>query len=849
LTNARVDRFTGLIIDAATLRLHGIERDWLINKTSFGKSDNVIYAVDTDIVKLFCDPAHPGYGRAFRSDPDDHVTALSALLGQYIFYELSKLPMFQLDPHSGETGAVYDGVASAAFEENPADKFLTELSDLLSEEEFERSEYTKSGTISEFRKEILDGHKSDQEKDEFFEDRIGKILNIVFPSHNKKKSEFSRYDYLNEFSKYINLRADGRLVTQQKFVEALNSVPQLVEVAGTLTAKPSIFELIEDSQRKFEWLEKLAEKNSRRAPRLLEIDADALTALERLNINLREFNIKVVLITGDQAIHHAIKEIERPTNGVQNALVVHPVAFLVDALASQTAPESAQEPGKRFQKWLDGILTPYTGNRWEFADKVRRLASQEETAISEIRKTLRTLYRDIDADIDPYDRAIKDWEALKKPAINLNIGYSADNRSIFRRLIIEGVETKDSESLKRSINELRSYTLSRMDALWDGLLIRFTSTGVRLLYALRGGSGQNQRLRNPPVIRFDSFKEATKLVAEITKKHKLSEISSPSIEERLSAIKGDALSDELGNTDLGYLSCLVYAAVCASENKWYISRGLAERAVRIAQSGQAKTKDGSIISGREAYYMQACATRLTIQMSRKTSVLDEDLKRANKTLDFCDTLLDQANDALNQELMAFETSAKNKTIRGRRFAAEKFAVAITKLHLKKWFENEHNVVAECAIQILKEIIVKIDEYMDVSPRIDMEYRKYDVPDFATPNLIINSLQCVHLCLSSKFEKEAVNIILDHKIFRQTDELFNSGKEKSHSGFHMSFLIEYYLTFKEILQKKLIKNIDEKLNIDFDIRKIQEYKVMPYDVERFSNLLAFCKEHALRNIRK
>ena len=91
------------------------------------KSHFVLYAVDTDIVKCYCNPAQQGngsseeksipYGVIFPPEKNDKqaASAITFVIAKYIFFILNKeYPIFQLPTQAEETKRVYEAVASNA---------------------------------------------------------------------------------------------------------------------------------------------------------------------------------------------------------------------------------------------------------------------------------------------------------------------------------------------------------------------------------------------------------------------------------------------------------------------------------------------------------------------------------------------------------------------------------------------------------------------------------------------------------------------------------------------------------------------------------------------------------------
>ena len=118
---------TGVVLeqhveDAARLRLHLL--GWESDQRFTASGGRIIYSIDTDILKLFLDPANlaaphpdsgkeprPGYTRIFRGDPPELSIALGRALGELIFFQLGeRAPLLMLPPIKREVGGVFDAI-------------------------------------------------------------------------------------------------------------------------------------------------------------------------------------------------------------------------------------------------------------------------------------------------------------------------------------------------------------------------------------------------------------------------------------------------------------------------------------------------------------------------------------------------------------------------------------------------------------------------------------------------------------------------------------------------------------------------------------------------------------------
>ena len=217
---------------------------------------------------------------------------------------------------------------------------------------------------------------------------------------------------------------------------------------------------------------------------------------------------------------------------------------------------------------------------------------------------------------------------------------------------------------------------------------------------------------------------------------------------------------------------------------------------------------------------------------------ENELKKVEIDLDYCNGLLDQAIKALDAEIDGFPKKEKeNKTIKGCRFKTEKNAVKLTRLHMQRWFEGDINAAANKALRLLgyiKEDIAKLstDIANEKKKATGIGFRRTSIS-----KLIINALQCVHLCIGTDSEEEAIVKIRELQRSFDFDSYFviDSNTEKQSFTPHKTFLAEFYLVFAQIFVDGYDKDKVEKELQEFLPDQISEYTLLPYDRKRFSHL--------------
>lgn len=824
---------TDFVVDAAKLRMHQMRADRLLSDYS----GTTFFALDTPVVTMFTDPASNPFGRVFRSDKPHEATAMTLALGEYVFFEMTDLPFFQLAPHFRETGSIFDIISRAAVSRDEDD--LEEYVEIFKERFFRERRFIEenySDEVSANRNELLSNDSSTREKGEFFQDGLEGMLKIVLPnSERKAKNSAGNVNAGREYLRFLKLLAGSKLLIQDDMQSILQSTESYKFIAEGFRPEGTIAEWATHSERKQAWLSEFSSIDIKRKPHNLENDAEALASLEQLNERLSRYNARVILLSGDQLILQAAELRSAKQSSSKYAFVLDPVAFIFDALSWQ-GNRAVGDDRHQYSNWLDGLLTTYTGGKERFFSEIEDLAKATPDSISRLRESLELL----DAEGGGFEERLGTWEEFKKPVLALELIYNSGENDLFRALVGDSPGSEVGGEIDTKLAELRDDAVSRIDRKWDDILISFTRAGVGLLYGFRHGSGQMQRPRNPPIIRFDGFPTATRLVHDLSQTHDLHSVTR--LSERLQEIGNDTYSADLGNTDLGYLSCLVYAAICASEVKWAVARGLASRAVRIAESGPIPTKGDVEISGREAYYLLGMSQRLTLSFDHQEP--QASLQKIRSNLSHADANLDKAINALAKEREAKDgVFLEKKTIKGIRFSTEKLAVETTRLNVEHWLDHP-------AKDFCNRLLSLAQQNLDEVPRLESLLEMTSLPEQAHSlrtmivSLCVNALQCMHLGFRAGIGPKLRTLVLDAKVSETLDSYLPPNLEDEEWGLHRTLLIEAYLCLSYFTEGFSARRKSEVRHSVVLLRE-KIHQVMPYDKARFSDLEELLESDDLR----
>ncbi len=813
--------FSQFIVDAARLRLHQIKRDQLLK--SF--SGVTIFALDTGTIKLFTDPASNQFGRIFRRDSDTDATALSLALAEFIFFENSALPLFQFVPHARETATIFDIVASAAVsqEEQTINSFEALLEESTNKERnFLKRNYESD--LIEYRDELLSREKSIEEKDQFFQSKLEKLLALSLPSKSSTgQSGRPAMGIQKEYRRFLSLYANQKIMDQFDLADLLEESDEFDNLASAFLHEGSISDWARASERKQGWLKDFSRHKMSRRLTNLENDAQVLSDLEGLNERLHPFDVQVILLTGDPLLHASVRQRQSSSMHVK---ILDPIAFVFEAISWQNGRDQDHDNTRKFSNWLDGLLTTYTGGKWRFIKELENLASEKPESLSALQKSLDRLSSNGES---PFESVLETWDGFKKPILALELIYRNDEDDLVLSSIQEISTLTERREIVREVERLGEVARNQLDQRWDDILIAFTTAGIEILFAFRREGRRKQRPRNPPLIRFDGFPTATELVRNLTETHDLTTLKDL-IEHKLNSLERDTLSRQLGNTDLGYVTCLVWGALCASEGKWAVTRGLASRAVRISQSGEIQSRDGVIISGREAFFLLAVSQRLTISIDKQN--VSSSLQKANTDLDVALGNLQKAKAALAGEVSEKNhESNKSKTVRGLRFGVEELAVEVTRLNINYWFGESD----------LEKSIDVLHKNLEMLERFPLERETNATPDqvhsmrVMTINLCINALQCAHVCIRSGEAETARKLIIDAGVATTlTNMIAKEGVEREWD-FHRTLLIDAYSCFASQLSGRFTKREAKGCSNTFVMLRDETAHVMPYDMLRFADL--------------
>lgn len=566
-SNSQSMQLTGDRASAQRLRediqLHKNDLRWL----SENNEHIIIYAVDNDIVKLYSDtktvaPSNQrrdGYTQIFSGDEKANAISLGVILSHHIFYSLGV----------GEQGTGTKLLVP------PLDKeFASNLSATLNHAAIEDdTAQTQSNVIDVL---LTDASLSDIEKAQYLVNQAPKILDVLLGNDSRAAQAKKVCALLNK-NRLISLVEISDTQTYGlplEFVEACSRKKSLADLIFTITLKD-------------DWTDQLIlPKHSDERRKNLEDDAEALAALQLINMRLATRGIRLVLITGARNLLETGQKItvknENQDCSFADLWLRHPRCFLGDpAIFGAAIDMEKKYGGNDLMTLLDAFLAESKQGREHHNNPSDEKDENAQHADSH------------------YPMAIAEFqEAWNRFIANLCLGHT----EILEQVSNDYSPTSVAE-LIREIRDAKSSLKELLKESWQSVFFAAIQTGF--LYSLYSWSLAKMRTRNLPKLIFGSFDQATRFVDDIIMQTPGTEVID--FRQRIEAVGKDSSNR--------YTTYLVFGVLFSAQNNWRIAESLADNAIRLVfgdlQSAPAAARADAarVITGREAYYLKAVAGR------------------------------------------------------------------------------------------------------------------------------------------------------------------------------------------------------------------------------------------------
>jgi hypothetical protein len=616
---SEVDRLEGYVKAAASLRLE--IAPFLQDQTEMLRGKRVLYCVDTNIVRLFTAPSSTapknriggaGYGVVFPDDDETSAGALGAALSRFIFYRLThkleadpagSVPLVLLLGHDAEIRRLYDLVAKEERGDRKSvserrKRLVTLLTDIAEEPD------------NEARLKIVRSEVENLFEYLFFGD--------------------TRTDHFNRFNQLIS---DGRIARLDSFASRLvadNSNRKEARIIEAALRGPSTFaEQSEESSYRLKWEERLSIAARFRSRHRLSPDIAALSRLEFINRHLRGTNYVLALITGDESMRRAASlhyPFGEEAEDFATLYLRHPRAFL--AADEVLLPLEAAEPFAQqrslglISNWLDALLARYlTDQPPRSLENVRHLI--DSPAPERLQRLRLRVEESLRLDAGAADRMKSEWD---KHVQVLREEHSAPSR-LAREEIERILGSKQSGRFVGVLEEVDRILAVRSERTWSTFFAAIVRTGYDLLTV----DASEKRSRNAPPLDFDSLLQAKIFARSIINGKNYQPIESPQLQAQLEAIRSE--------DPTGYAHLLAFATLFANAGRWHVSSLLSTRAITIARrlvaaraTGSFESEQTARISGREAFYFTAVASRMSATSLEDLAGLESNLDEARLAL-------------------------------------------------------------------------------------------------------------------------------------------------------------------------------------------------------------------------
>jgi len=620
------------IREAAELRQR-LDR-WLSDQTDAQEHGiRLLYAVDTDIVKLFSDPKEmQKYATVFCGDSDETQEALAWALGYFIFFQLTQNDsLLVIPPHHLELDRVIAGIARDAVREEES------ISDDTLWQELELQ---------------IQAYRRTKDKDtlvRFLEKDSLQLLRFAFGSGE---------GYLAELARITKLFKKERLLHIDRYVERQTEkgFPWTLPVLRDKENRKDYDDLME---LKESWSVRLRNEKPKGVPDIkIEDDAEVLARLEWINAELELEGSKrqLLLITGDNALYRAAdKYLKKDDRSFAEVYLRHPQVFLA-ALNPNSSKSNASDNSDNdldndqrnnselieLIGLLDVFFACYKPGHSGYMDRLGEISTltQKEQAV---------LLHDFTVRLSHGIPTLQDkWKKTVKSTM-MNYSFSSKSKKIQQIIYYLEKEDKDIEAIKAQVERRASHVKTEF---WETMMIAgYSATEAKnkkhILLPWRG----------VPALRF-TLQPAQDYVRKLCQTLDYKQLTDMKIS-----------FDELkGQDESGYTGFLVYALAFGAAGRWGAVKALATRALQIADH-EAKnsplSKEHEPITGNEAAYLLAWANRHDVRNAKR-------LKTARRYLG-----------------MAMDRKSKATNSRGNniRYESEELALNMT-YHCFRLFSNQ-----------------------------------------------------------------------------------------------------------------------------------------------------------------
>ena len=550
---------------------------WLMQPYLYdrGYSGKIIYAVDNDIIKLFTKPEKDlRYGRMLYDEDEGISIGVNKLLANFIFFKLAQnqKSLLVIPPLDQELREIY-----LAIEHN------------VNEFHYRAGEELKAlrGQLREQTQELLQ-IKDSQER----WNKLGKLapnLCKIIARNNTPTEETKKLSYLLSTKTIVSPAV------------ASSSSDYLKEFGDELARGCRMDYALRINELANYWLQLLKKhKNSRTLSIRIERDAYALAYLELYNRILHGKNCKLVMITGDIAMHKAGMDYALGYSGNRSfadLYLRHPRCYLQENafLAHHTSNNSEQRQ-INLQDWLDIFLSKL---KLDGKHLINNIADASHNDLYLLAK------RVIEADASVVDDFRDSWHAYAS-------GVAAQHYDSINSDYISRIGKITSANINNFLRDVGDELQKNITQASNDFFKAATEAGWLLL----GNKGPGDlRPRNIPPVYFNTLERMQKFVQSLHAFFQVGDYYTSKYHSEFANLKKKEAGD--------YMYNMAHALLFAAEGVWHVAAILSKRAYYIASNSEEQ-----YISGREAVYLHAVALRLSAKRVSDLAEVEKYLKLA-----------------------------------------------------------------------------------------------------------------------------------------------------------------------------------------------------------------------------
>ncbi len=480
--------------------------------------------------------------------------------------------------------------------------------------------------------------------------------------------------------------------------------------------------------------DRINQTKNRNFSETINTDAKALAELALINRRISENNVpvKFVLITGDHNLIKSLKagnaadedkEVREIIGKFAKPNVQHLWGFLGPAIDEAISSSGNYKQTSSVENYFDGLLAiQKTDGNVDY---------KNETYDEDLEKAydVEKVYSDWDLFTQRLD------EDTRLTTLN---SEEANEPSEISKAVLEEIN-KSIEKNEPHIQwtQLHGKVEDVIELACDVSNVTLSAIGGEMLMA-----AHHNGERNPPDLMFDSFQNTNGIFEKLASPRRHYENDSD-FNIDFDNIKNDWESGEGDLRPVIYLKYLVLGALVASANRWDVVKEHAKNAIDIVERGvirqnkiiKIRQHNNTIsnLSGREAYYLLACAEHASANRKKHFRKAEEALQKARDCL-FSDRNVKSA-----------------KSISPIRFDNEQLAIDLSKYYFKR---KDRTEVKLCVAELKKidkslskvlKVSRKLQKAQDRSAKLENDLesgvKEYDKLSRTRVSIACNIIQC------------------------------------------------------------------------------------------------------------